>query len=223
MKRPSSYTHLPFSSLIGRPALLRWIKEHLDKCDIQGGYFEFGVLNGESMCEAYYILRDQVDRYIGFDSFEGLPRLSEIDEAGLSLQSSFREGNYKSMAHEFVEQAILSTGLARDKLLLVKGFFEETLTTDLQSRLLSEGRASVVHLDVDLYVSTKQALEFIYPFLQTGTWLLCDDYWTYAGASSFGTQRALREFLAEHPDIRLQEYCSYRGWSKAFVVERISE
>ena len=222
MKRPSSYPHLPFSSLVGRAALFQWIKEFLNKCNIQGGYFEFGVLNGESMCEAYFILRDQVDRYIGFDAFEGLPPLSQTDEFGLFLQPDFIEGNFKSMSYEFVYQTILSTGLAPDKLLLVKGFFEETLTMDLQSQLLPGGRASVVHLDVDLYVSTKQALEFIYPFFQTGTWLLCDDYWTYAGASSFGTQKALKEFLAEHPDILLQEYCSYRGWSKAFIVERIS-
>jgi hypothetical protein len=80
----------------------------------------------------------------------------------------------------------------------------------------------VVHLDVDLHSSTTAALEFIYPFLQTGTWLLCDDYWTYRGASACGTQKALREFLAKHPDILIQEYSSYRGWSKAFIMERIT-
>ena len=139
VKRASSFTHLPFSSLVGRSALLRWIKEHLDKCNIEGGYFEFGVLNGESMCEAYYILRDQVDRYIGFDSFEGLPRLSETDELGQCLQLQFWKSNFKSMSHDSVYQTILSTGLPSDKLTLVKGFFDDTLTVSLQSQLLRGG------------------------------------------------------------------------------------
>lgn len=219
MARPPSYSHLTFSQLIGRNALLQWIKEHLEKCDVNGSYFEFGVLNGESMTETYFVLRDQVDRYIGFDSFKGLPKLSELDHESIKLQPSFYEGNYSSTDYDVIKKIILASGMPQENLLLVEGFLENTLTKELQESLDTNRKASVVHLDVDLYVSTKQALDFIYPFLQTGTWLMCDDYWTYAGSSSCGTQKALSDFLEEHPDIKIQEYCSYRGWSKAFIVE----
>lgn len=221
--KPPSFTHLPFSSLTGRDGLLLWVREHLEKCEIKGSYFEFGVLNGESIKESYFILRDIVDKYIGFDSFEGLSTLSADDQKALIFQPGFYEGNFKSIGYEIVFNHIISAGITVEKLMLVKGFFEETLTVSMQKSLLeTAGLASVVHLDVDLYSSTGAALEFIYPFLQTGTWLLCDDYWTYRGSSACGTQKALREFTAKHPDILFQEYCSYRGWSKAFIVERVS-
>lgn len=202
--------------------MFQWIREFLDKCGISGSYYEFGVFNGESMCDAYYLLRDQVEKYVGFDSFEGLPEPSDIDKKSILLQPEFCKGNFKSAGFETVQAVILASGLPRDKLVLVKGFLEHTLTKDLQRQLLSSaGKASVVHLDVDFLSSTQQALDFILPFLQTGTWILCDDYWTYRGASSFGTQKALANFLSQHKDIRLQEYCSYRGWSKAFIVEKL--
>jgi hypothetical protein len=195
----------------------------LEKCNVNGAYYEFGVLNGESIEESYFILRDIVNKYVGFDSFKGLSTLTQEDQKALSFQPSFYEGNYSSVGYGIVFNRIISSGLPSDKLMLVEGFFEDTLTPELQSTLLQEpGSASVVHLDVDLFSSTIAALEFIYPLLQTGTWLLCDDYWTYRGASGCGTQKALREFLAKHPDILIQEYSSYRGWSKAFIVERIA-
>jgi hypothetical protein len=223
MKAPS-FTHLPFGSLIGRDGLMLWIREHLDKCEIKGSYYEFGVLNGESIEQSYFILRESVNKYVGFDSFEGLSPLSVRDERALSYQPNFCEGNFKSMGCDAVRKHVLSCGMPDDKLILIEGFLEKSLTPQLRETLTaSAGPASVVHLDVDLYSSTIAALEFIYEFLQTGTWLLCDDYWTYRGSSACGTQRALRDFLKRHPDILIQEYCSYRGWSKAFIVERCSE
>lgn len=216
-----SYSSLPLSTLVGRPGLLQWIREHLNKCNITGSYFEFGVFNGSSMMEAYFLLKDQVDSYIGFDSFKGLPRLSDIDQKDISKQPQFVEGNLCSNEYSVVKEMILSTCLAEETLCLVEGYFKESLTKELQEELLSKTKASVVHLDVDLYSSTREALDFIYPFLQTGTWLLCDDYWTYAGSSSCGTQKALNEFLKDHSDIKIQEYCSYKGWAKSFIVEKL--
>lgn len=225
ISRPPSFTNAtPFAPLFGRKGLLLWIREFLDKTNMDGFYIEFGVFNGESIKEAFYALRNQVIKYIGFDSFSGLPKLSnEIDTAGANIMEQFVEGNYTSMGYDFVKTNILSTGMDEGNLLLAKGFFDETLTQEMQSSLLSSGngKASVIHVDVDLYSSTLQALEFSHPFMQTGCWLLCDDYWCYRGGSSFGTQRAINEFLKNHPDIHFQEYCSYNGWAKAFIIDQI--
>lgn len=220
--KPPSFTQMPFAPLLGREGLLLWIREHLIKCNIEGSYYEFGVLNGMSMEESYYILRDSVGKYIGFDSFVGLSELTDEDFKAQRFQPEFYKGNYCSAGLSVVHNRILSSGMAKERLALYEGYFEHSLTPELQKKLLTEaGVASVIHLDVDLHSSTKLALEFIYPFLQTGTWLLCDDYWTYRGAAACGTQKALKEFLQDHPDILIQEYSSYRGWSKAFIVERL--
>lgn len=222
--KPPSFTNsMPFSPLVGRGGLLLWIREFLEKTEIEGFYIEYGVFNGESIKEAFYTLRNQVSKYIGLDSFIGLPGLdNDIDKSGKDIQKQFVEGNYCSQGYDFVRQNILSTGINSDNVLLIKGFFNESLTAELFTGLaaIGNGKASIIHLDVDLYSSTIQALEFSYPFMQTGCWLLCDDYWCYGGAASFGTQRALADFLKAHPNILLQEYCSYNGWSKAFIIEK---
>ncbi len=223
--KPPSFTNaMSFSPLVGRRGLLLWIREYLEKTNIKGFYVEFGVFNGESMKEAFYALRNQVTKYIGLDSFCGLPRLdNKIDKCASRLTPAFVEGNFSSGGYDFVKTNILSTGLNKKDIFLVKGFFRDSLTPKLSSKIsgIGNGKAAAIHLDVDLYSSTIQAMEFSYPFMQSGCWLLCDDYWCYAGRSSCGTRKALNDFLEKHADIRFQEYCSYGGWSKAFIIEKI--
>lgn len=222
-QQPSFYNGQDFSGLLSRKALFRWIAEFLEKCDISGSYWEFGVFQGESIKEAFYTLRDTVHAYVGFDSFQGLPPLKGIDREALKYTPVLAEGNYKSISQEFVEANIASTGLPNSRLILFPGFFDKTLVFEKYKDFLSDKRMlpSVVYVDVDLYESTKQVLDFIQPVLRTGCWILFDDYWCYRGASRYGTQKAIQEFLSENKNILLQEYTSFRGWSKAFIVERV--
>lgn len=225
IKAPSFTNSTPFAHLPSRRALLLWIREFLEKNAVSGCYYEFGVFQGESLKEAYYCLRNQVDSFVGLDSFKGLPKPQGIDAEGIESIPHFVEGNYKSFGLDFVQSNILSSGLDANSLLLIEGFYEFSLTPELKSFLYDKGygKASVIHLDVDLHSSTLQALEFSYDFMQTGSWLLCDDYWCYRGSSRLGTQKAITDFLQAHPDIRFQEYCSYQGWSKSFIIERIED
>ena len=221
-KPPSFYNGVDYSNLLSRKALFGWIREFIEKSGIVGSYWEFGVFQGESMKEAQYILRDVVAHYIGFDSFKGLPVLKHhLDKRGSKYSPEFVQGNYKSISEKFVRENIISAGMPADKLFLFPGFFDKTLNFKNFKSFLKDKKKipSVIYIDVDLYESTKQVLDFIYPLLQTGCWILFDDYWCYRGASQFGTQKAIKEFLGEHKDILFQEYSSYRGWSKAFIVE----
>jgi O-methyltransferase len=222
---PSYLNGTDFSGLLSRKALLRFIVEFMDQCEITGSYWEFGVFQGESMKEAYYVMREKAQAYVGFDSFEGLPKLAETDQDIHKFAPHFVPGNFKAISQEFVRDNILSTGMPADKLHLVPGFFQESLVLDKHKKLLADKKNHpvVVYVDVDLYSSVKQVLDFILPVLQTGCWLLFDDYWCYRGASRYGTQKAIREFLSENKNILLQDHSSFRGWSKAFVVERLDE
>lgn len=220
-KKPPNYTKNDFGDLVSRRALLHWIREFIERCDLQGEYWEFGVYHGESMKETYFILRDVVDKYVGFDSFSGLPApSSDPDKNGAVLQPQLKESEFCTPGLDFVRTNILSTGLRPQMLELVGGFFSETLTPDLQRKYLANcSKPIVIHMDVDYYESTLEALEFCYPFLQKGCWILFDDYWLYAGSTTHGTQLAIRHFLERHKDVVLQEYTCYRGWSKSFVVD----
>jgi len=56
-------------------------------------------------------------------------------------------------------------------------------------------RFSLVHLDVDLYESTRRSLEFLYPRLSPGGILLSHDY-----SSEPGVRMAFDSFFAEKPE-----------------------
>ncbi len=225
-KRPPSFMQgTPFGSLLGRKALLAWIREFLDKSHLEGSFWEFGVFQGESIKEAYYLLRDQVYCYVGFDSFKGLPALSAVDQEAQKYMPGFTPGNFHSAGINFVKANILSAGLPKDRLHLFPGLFNRSFKRPDVKKFRDDPKNSpvIIHLDADLYESTKQALEFVYPVLKTGCWVLCDDFWCFSGALSYGAQRAIKEFLNEHRDIRFQEYGNYNGWSKAFVVEKLTD
>jgi Macrocin-O-methyltransferase (TylF) len=59
---------------------------------------------------------------------------------------------------------------------LIKGWFNESIP-----RFLNDwnGRAAIVHLDCDLYLSTRQCLSLLLPRCQTGTVILFDEYYNY--------------------------------------------
>lgn len=55
---------------------------------------------------------------------------------------------------------------------IVEGFFKDTLI----NKNFSIDKASVVLLDVDLYIATKEALNFLTPYVQSGMIILVDEY-----------------------------------------------
>lgn len=100
-------------------------------------WLEFGVYSGKTI---NYISKFTDGKVYGFDSFEGLPefwRKGWFGEVGsFSLQGKLPKVN------ENVE--------------LVKGWFNETLEPFLES---TPGKVSFLHLDADLYSSTKYVLD----------------------------------------------------------------
>jgi hypothetical protein len=56
---------------------------------------------------------------------------------------------------------------------IVKGFFDQSLTPELATRV---GRVALASLDADLYSSTMSALTWLTPLLGTGSLLLFDEF-----------------------------------------------
>jgi hypothetical protein len=77
----------------------------------------------------------------------------------------------------------------------------------------------VAYIDCDLYESTRDVLNFLVHFLQDGTVVCFDDYWHYRGRADVGEQRALGEFLAQHPELRLRPYMAYSPLGMSFICE----
>jgi hypothetical protein len=98
-----------------------------------------------------------------FDTFEGLPKSQKEDER-------FYEGLYKSSLAD-VQQYLSSYR----NLHFYKGLFPDTAGP------VKDLTFSFVHLDVDLYESTFNALEFFWPRMTAGGVILSHDYSTVAG------------------------------------------
>jgi predicted O-methyltransferase YrrM len=76
---------------------------------------------------------------------------------------------------------------------LYKGLFP------LTAGPVADRKFSFVHLDVDLYESTKASLEWFYPRLSPGAVVMCHDY------DHSGVRKAVDEFLADKPEIAIHQ------------------
>jgi hypothetical protein len=164
-----------------------------------GNYYEFGV-GGRTLMAYIKALslfcrakrgRDFYKYHIfGFDSFKGLP-----EKKGFQDDSSiFWKGEFSHSVQE-IEEKIHRYGvdLKQGNIHFIKGFFEDTLTSELRDNL-KEFTPSIVTVDVDYYSSTKIVLEWLTPFLSSGTLFYFDDIWCFHGHPDYGELCAINEF-----------------------------
>ncbi len=177
---------------------------------IEGYYLEFGSHTARTMrlaWDAFHALYDF--KYVSFDSFEGLPELAEIDRMPI-----WKKGALKTSEEDFLS-IMRQHGMPREKLLTVKGFYNDTLTEELKQRLLPK-KAAVVYVDCDLYESTAAVLRFAKDFLQRGTVLVFDDWFCFYGDPERGERRAFKEFTQQNPTFVFQDYIQTNE-AKAFI------
>jgi len=115
-----------------------------------------------------------------YDTFEGLPKPGEQDR-------QFAEGQYET---NFDEVKNYLSGL---RVSFHKGVFPES------AEGMKDARFSFVHLDVDLYKSTYEALEFFYPRMATGGILISHDY-----VSSQRVTQSFADFFKDKPETPIE-------------------
>jgi hypothetical protein len=161
--------------------------------NVEGDIAEVGVFRGGS---AKLIAEAKGDRELHlFDSFTGLPELTEKDSASL-----FQPGQFLAMEDE-VRRYLSSFA----NVFIHKGWFPGT------ARSVGSRKFSFVHLDVDLFEPTRDALEFFYPRLSRGAVLVSHDY-NYAA----GVRRAFDEFFLDKPENVLEQ----PGGTQCFIVKQ---
>ena len=169
---------------------------------VPGYYFEFGCNEANTIRNAWSCFEHLFDfHYVGFDSFEGLPEIAEIDK-----QQIWAKGKLAFAEDEFIRRAV-AHGIPREKLTTVKGFYDSSLTEDVKIRFLPT-KAAVIYIDCDLYASTVPVLEWVKDFLQTGTVIVFDDWYCFCGDPTRGEQRAWSEFIAANPELRFKPFVS---------------
>jgi len=168
---------------------------HVAQARIEGDVVECGVWKGGSTMLAALALRSAGDagRTLWlFDTFTGMsePSEADVDLAGRGAaeewKSAAQRGGWCAAPIEGVRSAVLSTGVAPERLRLVAGKVEETLPARAPERI------ALLRLDTDWYESTRHELVHLWPRLAPGGVLIVDDYGHWRGA-----RRAVDEYFAE--------------------------
>lgn len=165
--------------------------EEVQSKGIAGDYLEFGVFKGASLLYTQQSA-DQKRltgmKFFGFDSFAGLPE--EQDQR----RKIFYRGQY--MCSESQVRTWLSQyGADWERVVLVPGFYDRTLTDETKDKLKIK-KCAVAMLDCDIYSSTKDALSWIDDLLQPGSVVILDDWDAYGDddqAMLDGQKRAMSE------------------------------
>jgi hypothetical protein len=181
------------------------------------GYYEFGLFRGFSLWFAEQLSRQYTDstfQFYGFDSFEGLPKPQLDVEANM-----FNKGDFCG-SYEAVTNNLLKWKAETSRIKLYKGFYSK----DLFARFRDDNKfppASICVIDVDLYESCVDVLEFTKEFLVAGSILLFDDYNQIGPDNNSGERRALIEFEKQNPNF-VKEHLFDFGWEgTAFRVVSI--
>lgn len=138
-------------------------------------WLEFGVATGTTI---NYISRFTNETVYGFDSFEGLP---EKWRDGFDKGSFTRNGNLPNV-NSNVE--------------LIKGWFNETLVNFMETH---NKKVSFIHMDADLYSSTKYIFDVLKNYIDTDCIIVFDELVNYPGFDGDkGELKAFYEFITEN-------------------------
>lgn len=120
-------------------------------------YLEFGVSGGYSFSWWVKTNIHPASRFVGFDTFEGLPE----DWGG------FKKGAMTT--HSQIPE------MDDSRVRFIKGLFQDTLQNFLSS-FENMGNRKVILMDADMYTSTLYTLTMIAPYLKKGDIILFDQY-----------------------------------------------
>lgn len=139
---------------------------------VPGDLMETGVWRGGAVILMRAILKAHgvTNRCVwAADSFEGLP---PPDAAKYPHDAGWTFNRFKELAVslEEVQHNFRAYGLLDDQVRFLKGWFRDTLPGAPVQRL------AVLRLDGDLYESTIDALNNLYPKLEKGGYVIIDDY-----------------------------------------------
>jgi hypothetical protein len=204
-----------FSSGFVREGVLRHAMEYAQTSELEGDYLEFGVWRGRAFAAACYFARKNGlnMNFYAFDSFRGIPKNNELDAGG---HKWFQVGLYNYSESDFLKN-VRRTGADMKRVITVPGFFEESLKAD-NVRLSNLRKAAVVWIDCDLYSSTCAVLAFVKPYLQYGTLMFFDDWFSFRADPNCGEQRAFREWLERNPHLSAVQLMRYGWCGNSFVI-----
>jgi len=151
---------------------------------LEGDVWECGVYAGGTAAMLAALVRDKAPgkKLYLFDTFEGMP---EVD----ATRDLHARGDFADTSLEAVERYV-----GDGPSVFRKGRIPETFAG------LEPARIALAHVDVDIYRSVMDCLEFIWPRLAIGGFVVLDDY---GFPTCPGARAAANEFFADKPALPL--------------------
>ncbi len=156
-------------------AVLKFGSDHVT---VRGAFLEMGVCTGKTINFIAALNPDQ--RIWGFDSFEGLP------EEWTRTDLTFPRGSFRVNVEGWMPPVLHNVSL-------VKGMFGETLP-QFKVQVLKSDPIAFLHVDCDIYSSTKEVFEQLADNIMSGTVIVFDEFHNYPEAEQHEF-RAFQEFL----------------------------
>lgn len=180
----------------------------IEERGIKGAYVECGTWKGG--CAA--VMGAMTKRFNSgrttwyFDSFEGMPEPTEKDARGRGKTGTVQDimgDKLKASVSDVEEIAYKILQLSKDKNIIVKGWFKDTLPQQKQAI----GPIAILRLDGDWYESTMTALTELFNQVVPGGYVIIDDYGSWEGCRAavhefrdkFGITMNLRFMGANDP------------------------
>lgn len=166
----------------------RVLAERAIQKGIPGDFIEAGVWRGgacvmmRAVCEAY---GDATRQVICADSFEGLPP-PNADDYPADTGDKHHTVELLSVGLDDVKNTFAAYGLLDGQVEFLKGWFKDTLPA-------LDRTFAIVRLDGDMYESTIQGLDALYPRLSPGGYLIVDDYGAVPAC-----RQAVQEYREQH-------------------------
>lgn len=151
---------------------------------IEGEILEFGVYQGNTIRKIAAQFPEKI--IWGFDSFEGLP---EDWKMNASDSVSPRPAGYFSLPN---------LPEVPNNVNLIKGFFDKSLPEWLINNPIK--KISLLHIDCDLYSSTKTVFDLLNPYIVPETIIVFDEFYPWSGLEKYdlweeGEYKALKEWI----------------------------
>jgi hypothetical protein len=167
----------------------------MNRIAVPGNFVEMGVAKGGCAALMGAVAFEMVafSRSLWlFDSFEGLPEPTVKDFERPASQKTgvhvrpLSKGSCLGTLQEVQELLLGHCGYPKDRVVFVKGWFQETLPVKAQEI----GPIAILRIDGDWYESTLCCLEHLYDNVVPGGSIIIDDY-----ESCVGCNRAVAEFF----------------------------
>jgi O-methyltransferase len=180
--------------------IVRLAKE-IEANGIAGAIVECGVLDGGSAALMAWATAGSGRDVHLFDSWDGLPDPTVEDGEGSDIWAGQCVGNTSR-----VSAIMRKLGVKRERLNFHKGWFKDTFPHE------NIDKVALLHVDCDFYEPVLLTLNHFYPKMAKGGFIQLDDYNAFQGCDI-----AVKEFMALHPDVRL-ECTDSDGGARAWFI-----